>query len=82
MYNTINQKIKMMALFDGGKIIPKVFKWQNRDYKVKEISICYEEREGRSINYYFGIETADGNVMKLRYNDEKLTWWLDEIWSD
>lgn len=82
MYTKVNQKIKMMAMFENGKIIPKVFRYENRDYKVKAISLAYEERDGRSINYYFGIETEDGNVMKLRYNDEQLTWWLDEIWGD
>jgi hypothetical protein len=82
MYTNINKKIKMMALFENGKIIPKVFRYEGRDYKIKEISIVYQEREGRSINHYFSVETEDGNVFKLRYNDEKLTWWLDEIWGD
>ena len=82
MYTDINKKIKVIALFENGKIIPKIFRWQNRDYKIKEISLAYQEREGRSVNYFFGVETEDGNVMKLRYNDEKLTWWLLETWVD
>jgi len=82
MYTKVDKKIKMIALFENGKIVPKIFRWQSRDYKVKEVSLAYDERDGRSKNYYFGIETEDGNVMKLKYNDEKLTWWLDEIWGD
>lgn len=82
MYTKVDKKVKMMALFEDGKIVPKVFRYSNREYKVKEINLAYQERDGRSINYYFGIETEDGNVMKLRYNDERLTWWLDEIWGD
>jgi len=82
MYTKVEKKIKMIALFENGKIIPKIFKYSNRDYKVVEISLAYEERDGRSVNYYFGIATDNGNVMKLRYNDVGLTWWLDEIWGD
>lgn len=82
MYTVVGKKVKMMALFEGGKIIPKVFRYGGRDYKVREISLAYQEREGRSVNYYFGVETDDGGVMKLHYNDEKLTWTLNEIWTD
>jgi hypothetical protein len=82
MYTQIGKKIKVIALFENGKVIPKIFRYDNRDHKVKEVSLAYEERDGRSINYHFGIETEGGNVMKLRFNNEKLTWWLDEVWGD
>jgi len=82
MYTEINKKIKVIALFENGKIIPKVFRYSNRDYRVREISLTYDERVGRAKNYFFGVETEDGNVFKLKYNDENLTWWLNEIWSD
>ncbi len=82
MYTRIDKKIKTIALFENGKVIPKIFRYANRDYKVRGISLAYQEREGRSVNYYFGIETDEGGVYKLHYNDEKLTWWLDEVWQD
>jgi hypothetical protein len=81
MYTSIDEKVKMVAVFEKGQIIPRLFRWHSRDYKIKEISIRYQEREGRSINYFFGVETDTGNVFKLRYNDEQLTWWLTEVWS-
>lgn len=82
MYTKVDKKIKMIALFENGKIVPKIFKYSSRDYKVSEVSLAYNERDGRSINYYFGVQTEDGHVMKLRYNNEQLVWWLDEIWDD
>ncbi len=81
MYTTIDKKVKMIALFDGGRVIPRIFRWQNRDHKVREVSISYREREGRSVSYYFGIETEDGGVFKLKYNDQQLIWTLLEVWS-
>ena len=82
MYTNINEQVKMIVVFDRGIVTPRLFRWHNRDYKVSEISMRYQEREGRSVNYFFGIETDNGNVFKLRYNDEQLAWWLMEVWSD
>jgi hypothetical protein len=81
MYTKINKKVKMMALFENGKVIPKVFRYQNIDHKIKEVSLAYQEREGRSVNYYFGIETDGGSVFKLRYNDEQLAWEILDVWA-
>lgn len=44
--------------------------------------MAYQEREGQSMNYYFSVEDDNSNVFKLRYNDQKLTWWLEEQWVD
>lgn len=82
MYTKINKKVKIIALFEAGKVVPKILRYGNRDYKVKEVSLAYQEREGRSVNYYFGVETDGGSVFKLRYNDAQLDWWLEEVWSD
>jgi len=82
MYTAINRKVQVVALFQNGKIIPKIFKWQSRDYKVHEISLYYTERDGKSINHYFGILTSDGNVFKLSFNNLSLIWILQEVWSE
>jgi hypothetical protein len=82
MYNTINEKVKVLAAFENGKILPKVFKWQNRDYKIKEIALYYTEKDGASINHCFGIETVDGGIFKIELNDKSLVWTLQEVWVD
>ncbi len=81
MYTEINETVKMLALFNNGSVIPQKFRWHNRDYVVKEVSLAYQQREGRSVNYYFSIETTDGGVFKICYNDEGLDWKLLEIWN-
>jgi hypothetical protein len=81
-YEIINEKVKMMASFDNGTCLPVIFKWKNRNYKIAKVNLAYQEREGRSINYYYSVETDTGGVFKLRYNDEKLIWWLEEYWVE
>lgn len=82
MYEIINEKVKMLAAFDNGKIIPKVFCWQNRDYKIKNINLVYQERHGQSVDYFFSVETETGAIFKLKYNSEQLVWWVGEVWID
>lgn len=82
MYETVNEKVKMMASFDKGTCLPVVFKWKGRNYKIAKVNLAYQERDGRSINYYYSVEADTGAVFKLRYNDEKLIWWLEEYWVE
>ncbi len=82
MYEKISDKIKVLASFENGVIAPQVFKWQNRDYRVESVSLRYQEKSGASINHFFAVETKDGGVFKLYFNDKSLVWFLDEVWSD
>lgn len=82
MYQTVGKKVKVLAAFEDGKIIPMKFKWSGRDHRIKKVNLFYEERSGRSINYYFSVETETGGVFKLRYNDENLSWTLEEYWVE
>ena len=72
----------MLASFEGGKVTPRLFQWQNRDYKIKEVSLAYQENNGSSVDYYFSVETDNSNIFKLRYNDRKMIWTILEIWND
>jgi len=80
MYEKIGDKIKVLATFENGVITPEVFKWHNRDYRVKSVSLRYDEKQGASVNHFLAIETEDGGVFKLIFNDKSLVWTLDEVW--
>jgi len=81
MYEKVDEKVKVLASFESGAITPRVFKWQNRDYKVRSVSLRYQEKSGVSINYFFAVETDDGGVFKLLFNDKSLVWKVDEVWT-
>jgi len=82
MYEEVGEKIKVLAEFTDGKIIPRVFKWKSKEYRVGKVNLFYQERQGKSVDYYFSVETDTGGVFKLKYNDEKLIWTLEELWVE
>jgi hypothetical protein len=82
MYQEVREKIKVLALFDQGKITPKAFKWSGREFRIAKIALAYQERSGRTVYYFFGVECKNGSVFKLKYNNEKLIWNLEERWVE
>lgn len=82
MYENINEKVKVLAAFSGGSITPKVIKWGNRTIKVEKVNLDYQERDGSSINYYFAVDTDNGNTLKLKYNNTSLIWTICESWIE
>lgn len=82
MYQEVNEKIKVLALFEAGRIIPKALRWGNRKFIVDKVDLEYQEREGESINYFFAVSANNGIVFKLSYNSHKLLWTLKEYWLE
>lgn len=82
MYEMVGEKVKVLAVFENGVIAPRLFRWHSRDYKIREISLRYQEKSGASVNHFFAVETEDGGVFKLSFNDKSLVWMISEVWSD
>jgi hypothetical protein len=80
-YAEIGEKIKMLAIFNGGTIFPYAFDWGKRRYKIDKVNLAYQERDGSSINYFFAIEAAE-LVGKIKYNNLSFVWTLLEIWQE
>lgn len=82
MYQEVGEKVKVLASFEAGKITPKAFFWKARRFLVEKVNLDFQEREGKSINYFFAAETDRGNTVKLKYSSEKMIWTLEEIWVE
>lgn len=82
MYEEVKETVKVRADFEAGQVIPRAVKWQGRTLLIQKVNLVSQEREGRSINYYFAVETNKGNALKLKYNNEKLIWTLEELWVE
>ena len=52
------------------------------EFRVAKIALAYEERSGRSVDYFFSVECENGSVFKLKYNNENLIWILEEEWLE
>lgn len=82
MYENVSEKVKVLAVFENSVIVPRLFRLHNCDYKVRSVSLRYQEKSGASIDHFFAVETEDGNVFKLSFNDKSLVWKVDEVWTD
>jgi len=74
----IDENIKVGAVFQGSKIIPKWFVWDGTKYIVKAINYIWNDRCGREKIILFSVST-DANTYELAYYTEQCVWKLSKI---
>lgn len=75
MVYSVNENIKVFALFDERGVTPLRFLWKGITYPIKETRFKWEDREGKARLHHFAV--SDGtNAFQLTYNSEHLTWKL------
>jgi len=83
---TINEKIRVVSLFEKGELKPLLFSWCNRNYKIlrtvftycKASSSAYSKDLGREKVFYFSVDTG-GGVFELSFNREKFSWSIEKV---
>ncbi len=78
MYTEIDEPVQVETFFSGGKIIPRWFVWDGRRITVKEITQCWEEREGFRKTYRFAVYDGQ-SVFSLSFDPAGLSWTLSGI---
>ena len=73
----INERIEVLALFRAGKIYPRLFIWNNKKYKVREITYNWRERQGQEVINYFSVATR-ADLYQISFNNTSLGWRLDK----
>ena len=69
----INERIKVLAWFQNGKIIPRMFTWNNTNFKIKEITYNWQERQGREVINYFSVNTGL-DIYQIAFNNTTYGW--------
>jgi len=78
MISSVNERVKVLALFDEEGIKPLRFQWRGMTYPVKQITFSWKERKGGGPAYRFAV--SDGaNVFQLTYNSEYLQWKVEAV---
>ncbi|MGI5825939.1 MAG: hypothetical protein ACOX50_00840 [Patescibacteria group bacterium] len=78
MMASINEKIKVVSLFEGGKMKPFLFSWRNRNYKILQTVFSYSKNVGKDKVIYFSVDTG-GAVFELAFNQQKFSWEITKI---
>jgi len=75
---TIKGKIEVLAWFKSGKIYPRVFIWNNKTYKIKQITYNWQERHGQEVLSCFSVNTGL-DLYQISFNNTTLSWHLDKL---
>ena len=74
----LDEPIRVAALFEHGKIIPQIFFWNNKPYKINRVNFFWQERQGREVISNFSVETL-GGPYQISFNNHSLSWRLNKI---
>ncbi len=74
----LNEKIQVLAFFSGSKIYPRMFIWNDKIYKVKNITYNWQERQGRETINYFSVNTGF-DLYQISFNNTSYCWKIDKI---
>jgi len=74
----IDENIRVISLFENGKMKPILFSWRGRNYKVLRTVFSYSKNAGREKIFYFSIDTG-GAIFELAFNQERFLWKITKI---
>jgi len=81
MYDPIFDPIDVVTTFTEKGPRPTQFIWKNQKYPIEKINFVYRSTQGDDNLVHFAASNEKG-AYKLTLNTKKLTWTLDEIYSD
>jgi hypothetical protein len=81
MFEKVNEKIKVLVEFDGSKVMPKIFKWRNKIYRIEKLNMVHKERDGNDKIYYFSV-SDNVNFFRLAFFTTDLSWKIEELYYE
>jgi len=79
--NEIHEKIKVAAVFEDNRVVPRWFFWGRQKHEVRGIEHSWRSREGETALLFFAV-TDGANVYELRLNQKTLEWHLEKVYMD
>ena len=74
----IKQRIKVGAVFEGELINPKWFKWMDKKYDIKSVSMRWKSFSGNAVITNFSV-TDGKNLYEISFNNKTFEWMLNKI---
>ena len=69
----LQERIQVLAWFRNGKILPRQFIWNNKKYKIREVTYNWQERQGRETISCFSVSTG-ADLYQISFNNTTLGW--------
>lgn len=77
----MEDEISVQVVFHGKKVLPKLFKWQNKIHKIEKVNLVHKAKYGDILFFFFSVSN-ENQFYKLRLNTQELNWYIVEYYAD
>lgn len=81
MYQTIDERIDVVGVYQQGGFKPVKFRWRSQLYHVDQITLRSEFKDGGVKKRQFSV-VSGGNVYRLVFDRDNETWQIAEVWCE
>ena len=74
----ILENINVWVFFRKNIIQPHSFFWKDRQIKIDKVNLVHTSKDGSNIFYHFSCSSG-GNFYRLKFDTNKLKWFLEAV---
>lgn len=79
MFESLNDPIDVLTVFEEGKLEPLRFRWKGKVIRIGKVTGRWSRREGQTQLRYFSVE-AGSETYELCYDPRVPRWFLSRAW--
>jgi hypothetical protein len=81
MYQTVNENISVLGVYSSQVFIPKKFKWKDKIFPIKEITLLNNVRDGVIRKRLYSV-LSGVNLYRIEFNRDSENWKILEVWCE
>jgi len=81
MYEKINEDISVLGIYSAHMFIPKKFKWREKIFPIKEITLFNNVRDGSIKKRLYSVMSGT-NLYRIEFNRDSESWKILEVWCE
>lgn len=81
VYEPIREKISVIGLYAQGKLIPKKFLWNNKEFLIDQVTFVAEIKDASIRKRHYTV-IVKNIAYRLLFDRTEEIWVLEEVWSD
>ena len=82
MYQSLDDPIDMIAVFQNHALKPVRFRWNGNIHKIARVTGAWRSRTGESSIRHFAVVDTKANYYELTYNEHQTHWIISKIWVE
>ena len=81
MFESLNDPIDVLTIFEEGKLEPLRFRWKGKVIRIAKVTGRWSRREGQTQLRYFSVESGS-ETYELCYDPRGPRWFLSRAWCE